>query len=150
MLKSERRPVVLLEKRVDASLPETIAPSLRTLGFMLPYAPLHYLLLENLDRPLVMTSGNVSDEPICYEDADATGRLNRIADYFLSHDRRIHLRTDDSVARVHRGREMVLRRSRGYAPAPAKVNFKFEREVLACGAELKNTFCLARDRHTSL
>jgi hydrogenase maturation protein HypF len=147
LLKSERRPVVLLEKRVDALLPDAVAPSLRTLGFMLPYSPLHQLILEDADRPLVLTSGNVSDEPIAYEDADAANRLNEIADYFLFHNRRIHLRTDDSVARVHAGREMILRRSRGYAPAPVRVNFKFEREILACGAELKNTFCLARDRH---
>ncbi|HEV7904082.1 MAG TPA: carbamoyltransferase HypF [Pyrinomonadaceae bacterium] len=147
LLNSGRRPVVLLEKRIDARLPEAIAPRLRTLGFMLPYSPLHYLLLENLERPLVLTSGNVSDEPVCYEDEDAARRLDKIADYFLFHDRRIHIRTDDSVARVCAGREMVLRRARGYAPAPVRVNFNFPRQILACGAELKNTFCLARDRH---
>jgi len=147
LLNSERRPVVLLEKRVDARIPEAVAPSLRTLGFMLPYSPLHHLLLETLDHPLVMTSGNVSDEPICYEDDDAIRRLNNIADYFLLHDRRIHIRTDDSVARFTDGREIILRRSRGYAPAPVKLNLKFEREILACGAELKNTFCIARDHY---
>lgn len=147
LLNSVRRPVVLLERRSEASLPDAVAPGLRTLGFMLPYSPLHYLILETSDRPLVLTSGNVSDEPISYEDEDASLRLNKIADYFLSHNRRIHLRADDSVARVHAGRELILRRSRGYAPAPVQVNFKFEREILACGAELKNTFCLARDRH---
>ncbi|MDX6692806.1 MAG: hydrogenase maturation protein HypF [Blastocatellia bacterium] len=148
LLNCERRPVVLLEKRMDARLlPEAVAPRLRQLGFMLPYSPLHHLLLENSDGPLVMTSGNVSDEPICYEDADAVRRLNKIADYFLFHDRRIHIRTDDSVARVTQTGEMVLRRSRGYAPAPVKVDFNFEREILACGAELKNTFCLARDHY---
>jgi hydrogenase maturation protein HypF len=147
LLNSERRPVVLLEKRVDARLPEAVAPSLHTLGFMLPYSPLHHLLLETFDRPLVMTSGNVSDEPICYEEDDAVRRLNNIADYFLLHDRRIHIRTDDSVARFTDGREIILRRSRGYAPAPVKLNLKFEREILACGAELKNTFCLARDHY---
>jgi hydrogenase maturation protein HypF len=147
LLASSRRPVVLLERRDGAFIPEEVAPRVNTLGFMLPYAPLHHLLLENLDSPLVMTSGNVSDEPICYEDADACERLNNIADYFLSHNRRIHIRTDDSVARVHEGLEMLLRRSRGYAPAPVKTAFKFEREILACGAELKNTFCLARDHY---
>jgi len=147
LLNSERRPVVLLAKRVGSPVPESVAPGVGTLGFMLAYTPLHHLLLENLDRPLVLTSGNVSDEPICYEDDDAGRRLERIADYFLSHDRRIHIRTDDSVARVAQGREMVLRRSRGYAPAPVRVGFKFEREILACGAELKNTFCLARGHH---
>jgi len=94
-----------------------------------------------------MTSGNVSDEPICYEDGDARERLQQIADYLLLHDRRIHMRADDSVARVAEGREMILRRSRGYAPAPVSVAFKFGREILACGAELKNTFCLTRERH---
>jgi hydrogenase maturation protein HypF len=150
LLNSERRPIVLLEKRDGAIIPEAVAPRVNTLGFMLPYTPLHYLLLENLDRPLVMTSGNVADEPVCYEDEDAIRRLNKIADYFLFHDRRIHIRTDDSVARVRAGREMVLRRSRGYAPAPVKTAFKFEREILACGAELKNTFCLTRENYAFL
>ncbi|MDT5271265.1 MAG: hydrogenase maturation protein HypF [Acidobacteriota bacterium] len=147
LLTSARRPVVLLARKADSNLPDAIAPGVNTLGFMLPYTPLHQLLLEDLDRPLVMTSGNVSDEPICYEDEDAGERLHSIADYLLLHDRRIHMRTDDSVVRVHDGREMVLRRSRGYAPAPVSVAFKFGREILACGAELKNTFCLARDHH---
>ncbi|HWS99736.1 MAG TPA: carbamoyltransferase HypF [Pyrinomonadaceae bacterium] len=147
LLASARRPIVLLERRADAMIPDAVAPRVTTLGFMLPYSPLHHLLLENMARPLVMTSGNVSDEPICYEDEDAARRLGGIADYFLSHDRRIHLRTDDSVVRVVSGRETVLRRSRGYAPAPVRTAFKFEREILACGAELKNTFCLARDHY---
>ena len=150
LLLSARRPVVLLARKADSGIPAAVAPGVGTLGFMLPYAPLHHLLLEDLDRPLVMTSGNVSDEPICYEDGDARERLHAIADYLLLHDRRIHMRTDDSVARVHDGREMVLRRSRGAAPAPLSVSFKFGREILACGAELKNTFCLARDRHAFL
>jgi len=147
LLTSEPRPVVLLKKRTDAVIPEATAPRLDTLGFMLPYSPLHHLLLENLNRPLVMTSGNVSDEPICYDDNEAVRRLGKIADYFLLHDRRIHLRTDDSVTRVHEGRAMILRRSRGYAPQPIKSSFRFEREILACGAELKNTFCLTRENY---
>src|SRR5262249_41596951 len=102
------------------------------------------LLLESSDGPLVMTSGNVSDEPICFRDEDACDRLQNIADYFLAHDRPIHIRTDDSVMRSFNERELVLRRSRGFAPAPVRTAFKFERSVLACGAELKNTFCLAR------
>jgi hydrogenase maturation protein HypF len=147
LLSSERRPVVLLENRATVAIPDAVAPCVKTLGFMLPYTPLHHLLLENMDRPLVMTSGNVSDEPICYEDDDAIRRLNNIADYFLFHDRRIHIRTDDSVARVSQGREIILRRSRGYAPAPVRTSFKFQRQILACGAELKNTFCLTRDHY---
>jgi hydrogenase maturation protein HypF len=147
LLLSTRRPIVLLARKAESSLPAAVAPGVNTLGFMLPYTPLHHLLLEDLDRPLVMTSGNVSDEPICYEDGDARRRLNAIADYLLLNDRRIKMRADDSVARIHDGREMVLRRARGYAPAPFTVAFKFGREILACGAELKNTFCLTRDRH---
>ena len=147
LLTSERRPIVLLKKRPGAHLPGAVAPSVSTLGFMLPYTPLHYLLLENSNGPLVMTSGNVSDEPISYDDVDASERLRGIADYFLLHDRRIHMRTDDSVARVHDGQEMVLRRSRGFAPVPVRTSFKFGREILACGAELKNTFCLTRDHY---
>ncbi len=147
LLASARRPVVLLEKKAEAIMPEAVAPHANSLGFMLPYAPLHHLLLENCDRPIVLTSGNVSDEPISYENEDALERLSRIADYFLLHDRRIHMRTDDSVTRVVEGKEMILRRSRGYAPAPIKTAFKFAREILACGAELKNTFCLTRDNY---
>ncbi len=146
-LLSERRPIVLLERKPEADIPAAVAPGMRTLGFMLPYTPLHYLLLDGLDRPLVMTSGNSADEPICYEDEDAARRLSAIADYFLLHNRRIHMRADDSVARVQAGQERLLRRSRGYAPAPIKANFSFSRQILACGAELKNTFCLARDHH---
>ncbi|MGH9901291.1 MAG: carbamoyltransferase HypF, partial [Pyrinomonadaceae bacterium] len=156
LLLSPGRPIVLLEKRAGACLPQMVAPSAGKLGFMLPYSPLHHLLLESSDRPLVLTSGNVSDEPICYGDEDAATRLGKIADYFLPHNRRIHIRTDDSVvcAPQHQSAirdprsAIVLRRSRGYAPAPVTVAFKFAREILACGAELKNTFCLARDRHT--
>src|SRR5215475_12700635 len=94
LLLSTRRPIVLLARKLDSvqsNWPRAVAPGLNSLGFMLPYAPLHYLLLENLDRLLVMTSGNVSDEPICYENRDALERLNKIADYFLIHDRRIHV-----------------------------------------------------------
>ena len=145
LLLSERRPIVLLEQKGDSIIPSAVAPGVGKLGFMLPYSPHHYLLFEDPARPLVMTSGNVSDEPISYEDTDALERLEKIADYFLFHDRRIHIRTDDSVTRVFAGREMILRRSRGYAPAPVKTSFEFEREILACGAELKNTFCLTHD-----
>ena len=111
---------------------------------MLPYTPLHHLLLRDFGRPMVLTSGNVSDEPIAYRDGDALARLGGIADAFLTHDRPIHIRTDDSVVRPFRGREAVLRRSRGYVPEPLAVASRFGRPVLACGAELKNTFCLGR------
>jgi [NiFe] hydrogenase maturation protein HypF len=147
LLSSDRRPIVLLARKLDSIIPLAVAPGVTTLGFMLPYSPLHYLLLENLDRPLVMTSGNLSDEPICYEDGDAHARLGKIAESLLLHDRRIHMRADDSVARVFQGRAMILRRSRGYAPAPIRCGFQFEREILACGAELKNTFCLTHEHY---
>jgi hydrogenase maturation protein HypF len=147
LLLSTQRPIALLERKPDSALsdwPRAAAPGLNSLGFMLPYAPLHYLLLENLGRPLVMTSGNVSDEPIFYEDRDALEGLNKIADYFLLHDRRIHVRADDSVVCARGAKEVVLRRARGYAPRALKTSFRFAREILACGAELKNTFCLTR------
>ena len=144
LLKSAARPIVLLQRKRGTAIPGAVAPGINTLGFMLPYAPLHHLLLESSDRPLVMTSGNVSDEPICFRDDEAKKRLHSIADYFLIHDRPIHIRTDDSVVRSFDDREMVVRRSRGYAPAPVRTAFEFERNLLACGAELKNTFCLAR------
>lgn len=149
LLVSERRPIVLLRKKPDSVIPEAVAPGIKTLGFMLPYTPLHYLIIENFQRPLILTSGNVSDEPICYENEDATTRLRGIADYFLLHDRQIHMRTDDSVSRVFAGREMLLRRSRGYAPTPLRTS-AFERQILACGAELKNTFCFTRDNYAFL
>ncbi|MDQ3134446.1 MAG: Sua5/YciO/YrdC/YwlC family protein, partial [Acidobacteriota bacterium] len=140
--------VVLLERRSQATISPAVAPHrIGTLGFMLPYSPLHHLLLEDHDEPLVLTSGNVSDEPICYEDDEALRRLGGIANHFLLHDRRIHMRADDSVARVQRGRAVSLRRARGYAPAPVKTSFKCKQAILACGAELKNTFCLTRDDH---
>lgn len=144
LLETAARPIVLLERKRGAAIPRLVAPGVNTLGFMLPYTPLHHLLLESSDRPLVMTSGNVSDEPICFRDDEASHRLDTIADYFLIHDRSIHIRTDDSVVRSFNEREIVIRRSRGYAPAPIRTAFQFERNLLACGAELKNTFCLAR------
>jgi hydrogenase maturation protein HypF len=147
LLLSGRRPIVLLERKAVSAIAQAVAPGAKTLGFMLPYSPLHHLLLEGIGRPLVLTSGNVSDEPICFENRDAVERLGEIADYFLMHDRRIHVRSDDSVTRAFGDREMILRRSRGYAPSPLKTAFTFVRETLACGAELKNTFCLARGDH---
>jgi hydrogenase maturation protein HypF len=111
---------------------------------VLPYTPLHHLLAGAVGGPFVLTSGNVSDEPIAYEDDDARARLAGIADAFLVHDRRIHVRTDDSVVRVFDGRELPVRRSRGYAPRPLPLARPVPRPVLGCGAELKHTFCLAK------
>jgi len=147
LLTSASRPIVLLPRRPGAEVAQATAPGNRQLGIMLPYTPLHHLLTRALSRPMVLTSGNVSDEPIAYDDADALARLGGIADAFLTHDRAIHIRTDDSVARVFRARPMLIRRSRGYVPEPVTLDREFPRPVLACGAELKNTFCLAKQRH---
>ena len=147
LLSSPARPIVLLPRRPDAAVAPATAPGNRSLGVMLPYTPLHHLLVRALGRPMVLTSGNVSDEPIAYRDDDALARLAPIADAFLTHDRAIHIRTDDSVARTFRARPMLIRRSRGYVPEPVTAGAGFPRPVLACGAELKNTFCLAKGRH---
>ncbi len=146
LLDSPRAPIVLLHRRPDAPVAGAVAPGNRELGVMLPYTPLHHLLLADLGAPVVLTSGNVSDEPIAYRDDDARQRLSPIADAFLTHDRPIHMRTDDSVARVVRGAPMLLRRARGYAPQPVPLPQTCPRPVLACGAELKHTFALARER----
>ncbi|HJY96118.1 MAG TPA: carbamoyltransferase HypF, partial [Streptosporangiaceae bacterium] len=150
LLTSAARPIVLLPRRPDAAVAPAAAPGNRSLGVMLPYTPLHHLLVRALGRPMVLTSGNVSDEPIAYRDDDALARLAPIADAFLTHDRAIHIRTDDSVARTFRARPMLIRRSRGYVPEPVTAGAGFPRPVLACGAELKNTFCLAQGRRVFL
>jgi hydrogenase maturation protein HypF len=145
LLTSRRRPIVLLPKLQGAAIADPVAPGNRYLGMMLPYTPLHHLLLAHTGQPIVLTSGNSSDEPIAYEDDDAALRLKGIADAFLTHDRPINIRADDSVVRPFRGRDSIIRRSRGYAPEPLRVATRFRSHVLACGAELKNTFCLAKD-----
>jgi hydrogenase maturation protein HypF len=150
LLLSPARPIVLLQKRDDVRLvAEEVAPGNRHLGVMLPYSPLHYLILRKVERPLVMTSGNISDEPISYQDADALLRLAKIADYFLLHNRKINQRVDDSVARVFAGAPMMIRRSRGYVPLPITLPLS-GREVLACGGQLKNTFCLTKGNQAFL
>ncbi len=147
LLSAPRRPIVLLTRRAGAPVAASVAPGNRELGVMLPYTPLHELLLRETGEPIVLTSGNVSDEPIAYRDGDARERLAGIADFFLVHDRDIHMRTDDSVTRAFRGYELPVRRSRGYVPHPVALPDALPRPVLACGAELKNTFCLARGTH---
>ena len=144
LLTGQARPIVLLPRLPSADVAAAAAPGNRQLGVMLPYTPLHHLLVKAVARPLVLTSGNVSDEPIAYRDRDALDRLGGIADAFLVHDRAIHIRTDDSVARACRGRPVLIRRSRGFVPEPVVVRGGFPRPVLGCGAELKNTFCLAK------
>jgi hydrogenase maturation protein HypF len=143
LLASRERPIVLAPRRPDAAVAPSVAPGARELGVMLPYSPLHHLLLADAGALLVLTSANVSDEPIAYRDTDALERLSSIADLFLLHDRPIETRTDDSVVRVVAGRPQFLRRSRGYVPRDLPLDVR--RPVLGCGAELKSTFCLARD-----
>ncbi len=153
LLSSPRRPIVLLQRRRRADvegetlLAAAVAPNNPCLGLMLPYTPLHHLLMRGMDgRPLVMTSGNRSDEPIAYDDERALEQLEGIADVFLTHDRAIHVRCDDSVTRVFGGKECVLRRSRGYAPVPIPLPVESPQPVLAVGGQLKGTFALARGR----
>jgi hydrogenase maturation protein HypF len=148
-LTSIRRPIVILARRPDSGLSEALAPGNDTLGIMLPYTPLHHLLFGGEFSALVMTSGNLSEEPIATGNREAASRLKSIADAFLFHNRDIHTRVDDSVARVFAGRECVLRRSRGYAPYPVTLDFPVA-EILACGAELKSTFCLTKKHHAFL
>jgi hydrogenase maturation protein HypF len=144
LLSGPERPIVLAPRLSDAPVAVSVAPGAPELGVMLPYSPLHHLLLGDVDATLVMTSANVTDEPIAYRDEDALERLQGIADLFLLHDRPIHTRTDDSVVRAI-PRRTTLRRSRGYVPAAlALPGDGTPRQLLACGAELKNTFCLAR------
>jgi hydrogenase maturation protein HypF len=150
LLSGPERPIVLLRRRPDAPVAAAVAPRTRDLGVMLPYTPLHHLLLAEFGGPLVLTSGNRSDEPIAFDDVDALHRLGTIADSFLTHDRPIETRVDDSVVRSVAGRPLMLRRSRGYVPSPIRVPWEFARPVLACGSELKNTFCLGRGHHALL
>ena len=149
LLLSVERPIVILKRKEATPLAPAVAPYQDTLGVMLPYSPLHHLLLSGPMTMLVMTSGNVSDEPIAYKNGDARNRLREIADYFLFHNREIHMRSDDSVTRVFQGNPYILRRSRGYVPFPVKVSFPLEM-ILACGGELKNTFCLTRGNYAFL
>lgn len=150
LLTSPARPIVLLQRRGDARVAEEVAPRQQTLGVMLAYTPLHHLLLNDVGHALVMTSGNRSDEPIAYVDEEAFEQLGGIADLFLVHDRPIHMRCDDTVARVVAGAEYPIRRSRGYAPVPVSLPDALRRQTLACGAELKNTFCVAKERRAFL
>jgi hydrogenase maturation protein HypF len=147
LLASRQRPIVLLRRRSDGGVARGVAPGNPVLGVMLPYTPLHHLLLRALKGvPLVMTSGNHTDEPIAYEDRDALERLTAIADLFLTHDRPIHLRCDDSVTRVVAGEPLPLRRSRGYAPQPVRLPRDAPYPILALGGHLKGTFAFGLGR----
>jgi hydrogenase maturation protein HypF len=140
LLRSPARPIVLVRRRCDAAVAPSVAPGTPWLGLMLPYTPLHHLLATDIGLPLVMTSGNRTDEPIAFDDDEARRRLGDVADLFLAHDRPIHRRCEDSVVRAG----FPLRRSRGYAPSSLTLPLALERPLVAAGAELKSTFCVAR------
>ncbi len=154
-LLSSRRPIVILERLPDAALPPDVAPGNNTVGFMLPYTPLHHLLFgDDPQAPpefaaLVMTSGNISEEPIVSRNEEVETRLHGLADHYLLHNRHIRTRVDDSVLRVFAGATRVLRRSRGYAPHPVDLGMPVA-QLLATGGELKNTFCLTKDHYAIL
>ena len=149
LLNSPQRPVVLLKKRNPNPLSPEISPHNKYFGVMLPYTPLHYLLLSYDITALVMTSGNISQEPIAIDNEEAFERLGAIADYFLIHNRDIYLRSDDSVVRRVDGETRFIRRSRGYIPVPVFLKEKVP-QILACGAELKNTVCLTKGKNAFL
>jgi hydrogenase maturation protein HypF len=163
LLTSPQCPIVLLSWRPSSTVVTEVAPRYRYLGVMLPYTPLHHVLLRDVGRPLVMTSGNLTEEPIVAENDESLHRLGDLADAFVLHDRDIYARYDDSVwfvPRVPSGKDNLpsdavrretslpqpIRRARGYAPFPIKLPFQM-RPILACGAEIKNTFCLTRDEY---
>ena len=151
LLTSMQAPIVLLHKAKAYNLASKVAPHNAYLGVMIAYAPIHYLLLND-DDVFVMTSANLSDEPIVYQDEEAKSHLSTIADYILSHNRIIQTRVDDSVVRVFNDKQMLIRRSRGYAPSPVllKGDLISDIPVLACGPELKNTFCMTKGQKAFL
>jgi hydrogenase maturation protein HypF len=146
LLLQHTRPIVLLRARPDHKLAASVAPNNQYFGFMLPYTPLHELLLHDNFDALVMTSGNFSEEPIAIGNEEAIERLASLADYFLLHNREILQRCDDSIVRVAAGESRMIRRSRGYVPAPVFLASPLRKRILACGGELKNTVALARDK----
>ena len=146
LLTSPQSPIVLMIWKEDSSVSQEVAPNLWFLGIMLPYTPLHHILLGDTGLPLVMTSGNLSEEPIARDNDEALRRLSGIADYFLVHNRDIYSGYDDSVAIVERGTGQLVRRARSYAPYPIRLPFQ-ARQVLGCGTEEKNTFCLTKDNY---
>ena len=155
LLTGRAAPIVLLKKKEDAAdmLPEGVAPGNRYIGFMLPYTPLHHILFrypeataEDLPEVLVMTSGNISEEPIVIDNTEASEKLSGLADAFLTHDRGIYMRVDDSVTRVVSGIPRLIRRARGFVPEPIELATAVP-DILACGGELKNTLCLTKDRY---
>jgi hydrogenase maturation protein HypF len=146
LLTSAQSPIVLMQWKPESTVCQSVAPNLKYLGVMLPYTPLHHILLTEVGLPLVMTSGNISEEPIAKDNDEAIRRLSGIADYFLVHNRDIYARYDDSVTLIERGEVQLTRRARSYAPYPIHLSFT-AKQVLGCGAEEKNTFCLTKDNY---
>ena len=153
LLESSAAPIVLLRRKqssknlIKNQIAPSVAPHQNYLGFMLPYTPLHHLALRRLEIPIVLTSANFSDDPQCIDNAEVRSKLSTVADYFILHNREIVNRVDDSVVRISNNRLQILRRARGYAPAPIDLHpeFKDKQAILAMGSELKNTFCLLRE-----
>ncbi len=153
LLESSAAPIVLLRRKtslkdsIQNQIAPSVAPNQNYLGFMLPYTPLHHLALRRLEVPIVLTSANFSDEPQCIDNAEVQTKLAEVADYFILHNREIVNRVDDSVVRINNNRLQILRRARGYAPAPINLppGFQDKPAILAMGSELKNTFCLLRE-----
>jgi hydrogenase maturation protein HypF len=146
LITSPAAPIVLLERQNPEVICAAVAPNLTRLGVMLPCTPLHHLLLADVGVPLVMTSGNLSEEPIVKDNEEAFQKLSGLVDCILLYNREILTRCDDSIATVEEGRTRLIRRARGYVPSPIRLPFRVK-EVLACGAELKNTFCLTRENY---
>jgi hydrogenase maturation protein HypF len=147
LLRSPESPIVLMRRRRGAGIAAGVAPGNPFLGVMLPTTPLHHLLMAELSFPIVATSGNMSDETICTDEREAVARLGSVVDLFLVHNRPIANHADDSVVRIVAGRELVMRRARGYAPLPVRIETATKtRTVLAVGADLKNTVALSADR----
>jgi hydrogenase maturation protein HypF len=144
LLTSIERPIVLAKSRTGSPLARQVSGDVPLTGIFLPYTPLHHLLLRDAGVPLVMTSGNISDEPMATTNAEALENLRDIADVFLVHEREIVTRVDDSVARIIDGAPVLLRRARGFVPRAIETAHTFSEPVLACGAHLKNTFCIAK------
>jgi hydrogenase maturation protein HypF len=146
VLVSSQSPIVLVQWKQGSTVCGAVAPDMKYLGLMLPYTPLHHILLRETGLPLVMTSGNLSEEPIARDNDEAIRRLSGIADYFLVHNRDIYARYDDSVVQIERKDLQIIRRARGYAPFPMRLAFNAG-QVFGCGADEKNTFCFTRDRY---
>jgi len=144
LLKSPQSPIVLLPKRTDSAIAPSVADGVSTFGFMLCYAPLHYLLFAQNIEVLVMTSGNISDEPLICKNKQALQRLACVADAFLMHDREIYRQVDDSIVHFIEQEPVLLRRSRGYVPTPILLEANCHQDIFAAGGDLKNTFCLGK------